>query len=207
MYFNNVNDLTCVMLISVSCFSSGSVPVEMKTACDWKYSETGAGIERSDHDYFCGSILGKFPYFYNLKDVFVSRADIKPKATNKDIREDMENTISNSDNSDGCSELFGSDPKDGEYDVGSEGKVSKGLTVSDVTDALSTMGSLSKFSQKRRSKSAPHSKKLSKHFVKSASKSSLKAQSASKFFLESTVSLQVCVKKVCLKSIKAPSCL
>ena len=62
------------MLISISCSFSISVSAEMKLACDWKYSETGAGIAESNQTSFRSSILARCPYFDELEEIFTSRA-------------------------------------------------------------------------------------------------------------------------------------
>ena len=125
-----------------------------RSAHDFAFTETGAGIKETDEGNFRDIILKKCPWYFDLLDIFKDRASAKPKMTSDEL--DSEEDVSPSDtnfsdddddNDDGDDDCGKQNDTDDTSDKGSAGLVCSILDPSSKnSSSLSTAGSLSKSS-------------------------------------------------------------
>ena len=84
------------------------IEARMKSSYDWENSVTGAGVlDNKGEISFRQTITDKNPYYFDLKDVFMSRSSMKPKCTTKDLFGELD--LSDSDEEESkCHSFFAS---------------------------------------------------------------------------------------------------
>ena len=88
----------------------------MKEAHDFHFSKTGVGVEADEpYESFRAKLMAKCPFYFDLEEVFASRAGFNPKMTSKKLTAtDLDFSSSESGASDD------SESKDANYDNGEE---------------------------------------------------------------------------------------
>lgn len=121
-----------------------------KRADAWAHTETGAGLRETDHGTFKEALIKKFPYYFELYDVFSDRASARPCLTNEDLgdSEDELNTNSDPPNTDVPVSIITSDLDDssGDIDDGREDDQENGVSIQNHTPSVNLMTTSSRIS-------------------------------------------------------------
>lgn len=89
-----------------------SIENQMKLAQDFADSDTGQGLQESDPDSFDAAILLRCKFYFELRDIFIKRAGMKPLATTETMLRHSDDEDDYDDDDDGDN-MFGNNHDDG----------------------------------------------------------------------------------------------
>jgi hypothetical protein len=69
------------------------IETSFRSAHDFAFTETGAGLKETDEGNFRDIILKKCPWYFDLLPIFQDRASAKPRLTSDDLDSDEEEEV------------------------------------------------------------------------------------------------------------------
>lgn len=91
-----------------------------KSAHDWRFTVTGAGLQETDRGNFEDAILKRCPWYFDLTDIMADRASAKPVLTTLEL--DSNSTVDPSEKNDSASDSDDDDESSDEDEEGDENK-------------------------------------------------------------------------------------